>query len=36
MSVDMQGSFDFDNDNRLRRQYQAWRRTSAGETTYAL
>jgi len=33
---EMQGAFDFDSDTRLRRQYQAWRQTPAGETTYAL
>jgi len=33
---DMQSAFDFENESRLRREYQVWRRTTAGETTYAL
>src|SRR5262245_60422341 len=32
----VQDAFDFDSDNRLGRQYQAWRRTAPGEATYAL
>jgi hypothetical protein len=34
MSDDLQDRFDF--DGKLRREYQVWRQTSAGQTGYAL
>jgi hypothetical protein len=36
MIEDTQSTFDLETESRLRREYQAWRETSAGQTGYAL